>query len=203
MKGILIFLTIFIPFVMNSKNYFKDGMEWRTLVWGTHEPVPTYGMETVTLEKSADNDMLKMYRYSDNDISDRKFVAFVRTDGDKVFFKVDESDTSEWYLMYDFGLKPGEGCYIYSPRVVSENKSPFVKMYLKCVNVLTDAGGWDIMTLEEYEDDSCQEIPGHNISVTWIKGLSSTRGVLWNNRFNSDGGSGLLKEVYDLSLIHI
>ena len=107
MKGITLFLLSLVPLVMNSQVCFTDGMKWRTQIIGTQAPVAVATVETVTIEKSVDDECFKMYRYYENNVSDREFVAFVMTDKDKVYFRPCDSKSTEWYLMYDFGMEPG------------------------------------------------------------------------------------------------
>ena len=196
MKGITLFLLSLVPLVMNSQVCFTDGMKWRTQIIGTQDPVAVATVETVTIEKSVDDECFKMYRYYENNVSDREFVAFVMTDKDKVYFRPCDSKSTEWYLMYDFGMEPGEGCYIYSPISFSENSNPCFT-YVKCVGIDdgSEFGRWKAMSLEEYRDDSCSNKLG---TGTWLTGLSSLNGILYNHCFDIDGfGATLLLDVSD------
>ena len=196
MKGVTLFLLSLVPLVMNSQTSFTDGMKWRTQIIGTHDPEAVASIETVTIEKSVEDDCLKMYRYYENNVSDREFVASVMIDKDKVYFRPCDSKSSEWYLLYDFGMEPGEGCYIYNPVTFSENSIPYFT-YVKCVGIDdgSDYNGWKAMSMEEYRDDSCSDILGKG---TWLKGLSSLNGILYNNCFGIDGlGATLLLDVSD------
>lgn len=75
------------------------------------------------------------------------------------------------------------------------------KTYIKCVGISenseSEIDDWITMELEEYEDETCIEPCGERNQENWIKGLSSMRGVLWNNRFDVLGGYGALLEVFD------
>lgn len=51
-----------------------------------------------------------------------------------------------------------------------------------------------MLRLEEYTDNSCLNIIGNG---SWIIGLSSLNGILYNNRFEVDGFSSFLLEVSD------
>lgn len=142
----LLFITIIFAAILAKANdpsetiYFTDGMEWRTEITGTQSSNATFSLETVTIEDYIDDVIFKMFRHYNNDTSYQEFIAFVKTIGDKVFFSSESSDDSDWYLLYDFGITDGEGCYVYSPLVMSTSKIPY-KTYIKCigVNELTDS----------------------------------------------------------------
>lgn len=193
MKKCALFLAILsLPLVAGAQDYFKDGMEWVQCVSGMHEPNPVTVVETVTLDGDTvvdGMDALKMWVTNDK-TQVRELVAVVRTEGDRVLFR-NGAVTDGWRLMYDFGLQPGEGCYVYN---VSDN---LTRTYVKCVEVRQGAcGGLDAMELEEYDAEPQSRGDGRLHSTgTWIRGLGSTRGVTWNNRFGVDGAGGMLLEA--------
>lgn len=187
---------VFIPLAVNSQTLFTDGMTWCTQISGTHSPNVEEVMEYVTLEETETIDIFKMYRSYYKEVSDMEFIAFIKVEGEKVYFKIDESEMSDWYLFYDFGIKPGEGCYVYSPLIISEDMVPY-GTYIKCVDIFeySDSHDWKALTMEEFTDNSCSELIGHG---TWIKGLSSLNGILYNNRFEMDGvRTKILSKVLD------
>lgn len=111
-----IFITLvllLISVAMNGQLYFKDGMKWCTKV-GYPYYYDTSKVEVVTLEGTDEDGCLKMYCFYDDNISEKKMIALIKTEDEKAYFKFDDSETSQWYLMYDFGLNVGEGCYIYN-----------------------------------------------------------------------------------------
>lgn len=187
-KNTLFFAFMTLPFLLNAETYFKDGMQWRTLVVGTHIPGGAHSLETVTLQKSATGDWLEMKSHTvgiDEVHTSDEFIGYVKSEGDKVFFKLTDAEDAESYLFYDFGLKEGEGCYVYSP-IFNLNIS-----YVKCVGIGEDPEfpGFETMSLIEYRDDSCT---GFSSEMRWIKGLSSERGVLFNNFLDMVGVGGRL-----------
>lgn len=194
MRGyIIFFLAFFIPFAMSGQVHFADGMKWYTEVHGSHAPWLPPSTVVVALEKTGDADCFKALQSSPDHDIDREFVAFIKVDEDKVFFKFDDNESAEWYLLYDFGLKAGEGCYIYCPGVKSGNVA-ISKTYIKCaaISESSEYNGWSTMALEEYHDDSCTGFVDYG---TWIKGLSSLNGLLDNNRFGDVGRSSILQTV--------
>lgn len=193
-KRFILLILAFIPLLMNGQNHFKDGLKWHTQICGTHEPEGVKSIEVVTIEKTQDDNCFNMYRSYEENTSDRKLIAVIKTEESKVYFNPNGLKSSEWYLLYDFNLKPGEGCFIYSPLAFSKDSEPY-KTYVKCIGIDEKFyEDWSVLRLEEYKDDTCLNIIGHG---SWIKGLSSLNGILYNNRFEVDGFGSLLLEVSD------
>lgn len=119
---------------------------------------------------------------------------YIRTEGDKVYFKYASGENSDWYLMYDFGLNVGEGCYVYSP-FYSDDKVPY-KSYIKVTGFDTDKQTkLPLMHLREYKDETCSM--EYFEEGSWIKGLSSLLGVNCPNGFGLGGTPFLqLEEVF-------
>lgn len=193
MKKLSILLAIMaFPVLVNADTYFKDGMKWISLATDSHLPGGAHSIETVTLQKSATSDWLEMNSHSvgiEEEYTSDRFIGYVKSEGDKVFFKLTDEENAESYLFYDFGLKEGEGCYVYSPVYSKQYKT-----YMKCVGIGEDPEfpGFETMSLIEYKDDSCT---GDCRELKWIKGLSSENGVLLNNGLDIVGIGGTLWEA--------
>lgn len=193
-KSFILLILAFISLSMNSQNLFTDGMKWRTLIYGTHEHEVVNSIEIVTIEKTLDENCFNMYRSYEDNTSDRELIAVIKTEDSKVYFTPNGFKSSEWYLLYDFSLKPGEGCFIYNPLTFTEDSKPY-KTYVKCIGIDEKFNeDWSLLRLEEYTDKSCLNLIGNG---SWIKGLSSLNGILYNNRFGVDGFSSFLLEVSD------
>lgn len=193
-KSFILLILAFISLSMNSQNLFTDGMKWRTLIYGTHEHEVVNSIEIVTIEKTLDENCFNMYRSYEDNTSDRELIAVIKTEESKVYFTPNGFKSSEWYLLYDFSLKPGEGCFIYNPLTFTEDSKPY-KTYVKCIGIDEKFNeDWSLLRLEEYTDKSCLNLIGNG---SWIKGLSSLNGILYNNRFGVDGFSSFLLEVSD------
>ncbi|MDE6692346.1 MAG: hypothetical protein K2K05_03075, partial [Muribaculaceae bacterium] len=195
MKKFVLFLISFLPFTMVADNYFHEGMKWITYIVGTHEPRPIWSRQEARLEKCEEHDCY-ILRVSYIDETSMTRYLYIRTDEDKVFFKYDDHISPDWYLLYDFGLEPGEGCYIYTPQLYDFGPHTPPSSYIKCVAINEDAAydGWSIMALEELSDDTGSVMYGRG---SWIKGLSSLDGLLNNIYFEAAGGGGILTEVID------
>lgn len=185
-------VLVFAPTLMNAQTFFTVGTSWKTELWNM-EPDPKIYIQIVSLDGTETIDgytSMKMYSEYENDATSRKLVAYIRTNGDKVFFMNPETKTKAWYLMYDFGLKAGEGCYVYSCECTNAEGEP-LRSYVMYTGTNTTESGLTAMELKEYYDETCDEYLG---SEKWLKGLASTRGVLLNCSFGLDGmGSNLLE----------
>lgn len=194
---------IMLPMFTTAQSYFKDGMIWETQVFSTSEPTPQSVIETNFIDGTEPVDgytALKMYGHDDNGASTSTLKGYIRTDGDKVYFKNATSNHNKWFLIYDFGLTEGKGCYIYNTYIQDNEHDPY-KTYIKCTGITAGENNCpDIMQLEEYTDESC------TICIAkgkWIKGVSSWSGVMYNNRFELDGiASYLIEARYNNDIVY-
>ena len=96
---------------------------------------------------------------------DDLFVAYLRTEGDCVYFSMDGKADS-WRLAYDFGLQPGDECDIY---LFGHDDKRSHKVICEGIYESSDNPGLELMSmrLEHYED----------AEGIWIKGLGSYTGL--------------------------
>lgn len=188
----MLLATVMLPVLSFGQTCFTNGMEWKTQLVNTADPTAKGTVEISRLEEAVvvdGYDALKMYRMHENEPESKTMGYYVRTENDKVFFKLPESTSDAWYLMYDFGLSAGQGCYVYSPVLSGDGSKP-LKSYVKCVNTGRDeASDVSIMEIEEFTDEACSESRGKG---TWLKGISSDNGVDYNIGFDMDGIGALL-----------
>ena len=184
--------------------YFQKGMVWEMRM--TTTAYPDYPDWIVTAQIENDtlyNDEPAMVLSWQNDDNDETGSMLIKVDGEKVYFMPVDKEIFEWYLFYDFGLAPGEGCYVYRPGQIYADGNPY-RTYIKCTGIKENDpafDGWDTMSLMEYSSEECDDIfPQEGI---WIKGLASENGVLENNRFGMDGGgSTLLRAILNGEVIY-
>ena len=137
--------------------------------------------------------VMKLYEYELDKEDSRTFKAYLRVDGDKVYFLNPDIDVERWFLMYDFGLKKGEGCYVYSGNFVPDGSTEPYKSYVVCTDIVEDEDyGLDVMTLEETDTPDMSGFVAHG---TWIKGIGATTGVMYNNYFETQGFGSQLQSV--------
>lgn len=183
-----------LPMLIFGQECFTNGTEWKMMIKSI-EPQPKTSIEISKLDGMVNIDgyeAFKMYSEYENKPDSKTLLYYVRKENDKVFFKLPDDDSEEWYLMYDFGLAVGEGCYIYNPTFTISFKKLY-KTYLKCISITKDETSDNtIMGMEEYKDDTFELLRGEG---EWIKGISSTLGINYNTGFGRTGGEFRLIEV--------
>lgn len=195
MKRLVISIAMAVlPMLIFGQECFTNGTEWKLMIRSI-EAQPKTSIEISKLDGMVNIDgyeAFKMYSEYENKPDSKTLLYYVRKENDKVFFKLPDDDSGEWYLMYDFGLAVGEGCYIYNPEFTISFKEPY-KTYLKCISITKDeTSGNTIMGMEEYKDDTFELLRGEG---EWIKGISSTLGINYNTGFGMTGGEFRLIEV--------
>ena len=183
-----------LPMLIFGQECFTNGTEWKMMIRSI-EYQPKTSFEISKLDGMVNIDgyeAFKMYSEYENKPDSKTLLYYVRKENDKVFFKLPDDDSEEWYLMYDFGLAVGEGCYIYNPTFTISFKKLY-KTYLKCISITKDETSDNtIMGMEEYKDDTFELLRGEG---EWIKGISSTLGINYNTGFGRTGGEFRLIEV--------
>lgn len=182
---------VILPMLIFGQECFTNGTEWITKITTPGNPKK----ELIQIEKldgmvNIDGyDALKMYCEYESIPDSKTLLYYVRTEGDKVFFRLPDDDSGAWYLMYDFGLVAGEGCYLYCPLYTDkENNNTPLKDYIKCTSWTKDAtSGIYFMDAEEYEDNTCSGLILDG--PRWFDGISSIRGISSNIGLGMRSGS--------------
>ncbi|WP_337388705.1 hypothetical protein [Prevotella sp.] len=195
MKRLVISIAMAVlPMLIFGQECFTNGTEWKMMIRSI-EYQPKTSFEISKLDGMVNIDgyeAFKMYSEYENKPDSKTLLYYVRKENDKVFFKLPDDNSEEWYLMYDFGLAVGEGCYIYNPTFTISFKKLY-KTYLKCISITKDETSDNtIMGMEEYKDDTFELLRGEG---EWIKGISSTLGINYNTGFGRTGGEFRLIEV--------
>ncbi len=205
MKKLILWLLLIFPLFGNAQVYFQEGMEWTVSVEGTQTPEGVQRTQYVSAQKCIDgeNPVIGLFELNGHTDLEPQLRVYVKTEGDKVYFKFPDAESDEWYLMYNFGLKPGESCYVYYPWQPTDESLPQCSL-MKCVDIVKDDnyGDWDVMIMEERKDEN-GNLSDYTSSGIWLKGLCSENGVLYNMLFEMDGmGTQLInasfqgKEIY-------
>ncbi len=93
-------------------------------------------------------------------------LGYIRTEGMKVYAApLPISEPVKWYLMYDFGIKPGEWVEFWCPFVSNPYSSD--RLYLLDEEESPEFGGRKLMHL--VSDPDYPELD----NVTWIKGITN------------------------------
>ena len=192
MKRLVISIAMAVlPMLIFGQECFTNGTEWITKITTPGNPQT----ELIKIEKldgmvNIDGyDALKMYCEYESIPDSKTLLYYVRTEGDKVFFRLPDDDSGTWYLMYDFGLVVGEGCYLYCPLYTDkENNNTPLKDYVKCISwTKGETSDIYIMDAEEYEDNTCSGLTLDGIR--WFDGISSVRGISSNIGLGMISGS--------------
>lgn len=192
MKRLVISIAmVVLPMLIFGQECFTNGTEWITKI-----TTPGYPQKDLIKIEKLDGmvnidgyDALKMYCEYESIPDSKTLLYYVRTEGDKVFFRLPDDDSGTWYLMYDFGLVVGEGCYLYCPLYTDkENNNTPLKDYFKCISWTKDeTSGIYFMDAEEYEDNTCT---GFILDgPRWFDGISSIRGISSNIGLGMRAGS--------------
>lgn len=199
MKRLLIItsLAVISSVLSFAQTYFTDGLTWETEYISTSTPQGLYSICEYSLEEDMNDSHIYLV-YGSTGSSGKEFITKIKVENDLIFFW--DSLESEWFLLYNFGLKVGETCTVYRP--LRQQSSRHTETIIKCVGESIFSNEYcqlPCMLLEEYHDDS-GEIPSSE--GIWIKGLGCIRGILENNGFDLDGGgSQLLSASYGYEVI--
>lgn len=179
-----------MPMQVSAQSYFKEGTIWKS-EWVSGDGKLVKETDYLKGPEMVDGyETYKMYSYYDNKKQTTTFYGYVRTDADKVYFMPANTELGQWFLVYDFGLKVGEGCYVHN------FESTQYKTYIKCVGMTETPYPYSHLTsliIEEYEDDSCEKF--YN-KAYWIKGVSSDWGLKQNSLLLP---MGMLSDLIEVS----
>lgn len=202
MRVLFIILTLVLPALAKATINFQPGLTWYVEVSGIIDGILTESRTIFYLadEKSVDGyTEMNLYSFDENKIGPHKLTCTVRVDGDKVWGY--DKKTDEWLLCYDFGLKEGEGCYIYNFPDYRYNNNSF-STYIECMEITQDSQNPEltVLKLREY---SSKDLSWWTEIGRWIMGIGGSGGVLENNRFDGiGGGSSLLEASIDGRVIY-
>lgn len=181
-----------------EEDVFVDGTCWEC----SYTPIPPATASAndivreylVATEEGDAGGYLELYTEYDNDPATRRRIALVKKDGDKVYSKPFE-EYDKWLLMYDFGIKQGEGCTVWIiPSYWTEDYN--LSSYVFCLSNDRVSSVYDrrVMRLAEFDDDSFELFQGEGI---WIDNLGTVRGLSENIYFEACGFSQRLQKVYN------
>ena len=221
MKKIMfaVFLIVVGVFGLKAEVYemfIKKGLTWKEYGRSTDRspshPMFYTSLETNYLENEVEYDgETRIELYTENQGSccedcyknrrlEKTLEGYMKTEGDKVFYHSLGDEAGKWHLLYDFGLKVGEGGVF--------GEDPGINGYVRCEEIyeIENERKWEGMALAEW-----MELPGFDESEsrwdhgdgTWIRGLGSTSGMLYPYFFGIAGGSSrLIEATYNGEIIY-
>lgn len=200
MKNFLLTLlaAICLSPVALAENYFKTGTTWtQYILKGSVGPEYKIKYYTLLDEITVDNQqVLPFVTYTEETKENPELYLYVRTEGERVYWRFTEQELTTWYMMYDFGLEAGESVDISSPH----NKTGNVyTTKIKCLetNIKFDDRDGEWMKLEESESRGPDQPALESISTSWIIGIGSSYGPDWWNLLDWVGYNSWLINVTD------
>lgn len=174
-----------------AQSNFEEGMRWSEIGYGTHTPYPEFSTSNFVIKgDTVSNGARALKLYANEGVGSYHLVTLLKQEGSKIYFQ-SNSKAKDWTLMYDFDLKPGEGCYVASPSYHWSDSYVPRTTYVKC----SETGFHEkfdnlaCLSIEEYADDSCAEFLGKGY---WLTGIGSVNGLLKNCGFGNIGATSKL-----------
>lgn len=195
---LLLIIMALLPLVVSAENYFRNGMQWEYELQadGPAEYPVSHTIYSLVGDTVVDGyASTGMYVEEIEYAVPPKFLAFIRTEGDKVFFKYDYPE-EEWALLYDFGMKPGDetnvDCISSTPGTYRKHFSDWVA----CWNVVESndyPGVESFVMANKYSTEDDDYTQGE-----WLDGIGSTFLLTYGAGFGlSGGGSKLVRASMD------
>ncbi len=211
MKQFIVLLIGLLPIVARGEIYFREGVKWVMSLAAPANPnpsseTPICGTVTYALKNSQAQDgesilgLFDISTDSNGNISSETLMAKIKVEDNRVYYMPNRQDASEWLLMYDFGLLPGEGCYLDDASGIHHTENPYPqRQYIKCValEIHPDYPELETMWLQPYEGET-DEMLGVDTGI-WYKGVGAFGGVLNNDPAIAYGGGGsaLVEVLHD------
>lgn len=201
MRKLLLISALLISISAYAQNYFREGLR-RVVVTLPMSLDGSAPKETTTIETLENTTIIDGYEASEywtecQETGFRNMWGYIRTDGDKVYYKVPEQ-SEEWYLVYDFSLQENEGCHIYDMGLVpflSTNSHANFLMYVKCIESHKN-GDNEIMVVTAYNDMLQTEPTTTYYTGDWIRGIGYAGSLVCNANYSKEGISfGTLMEA--------
>lgn len=189
---LLVMLMVSQGVAAESLNYFRPGTKWIHEETGCGPEIhSSYVFQWLDDEIEIGGfKAMKMWRQYDG--REMWLKTYLRVDGDKVYFLVDKEGT-DWRLLYDFSLKPGEGVEVwYFNGVIDDCITP-MSGYMVCEEIRPSATDESIteMVMRNYASKARYEsAPDDFNRCIWFQGIGSNGDplyVIWGD--DIDGGS--------------
>lgn len=203
MKKLILLISIILTALPSvARNFFIPNTTWDIYADPLCGTEPGYdkqwsyfiGPDTVIFGQKCN--FLDTTDYLDGSIRSKAECMYVYADGDKVF-ALPDTTINEWFLLYDFGLQPGECCEVMTcyPHSETQRNGVYIS-YIKCIERKKSNrwGGWPVLVLEEYGDPGCTQrcsfMPG-----VWYDGIGDERCTYMNSGFGYVGGTLFVESV--------
>lgn len=192
---LIFMIAALLPFMASADNFFRNGMTWEYEVEadGPSEYPVRHTIYKLVGDTVVDGyDSTRMYMEEVEYESPTKFLAFIRTEGDKVYFKLDYPE-EEWSLLYDFGLKAGDETYVDWLTSFPDAGNRHLVKWVSCLKVeeSVEYSGMETMVMaNEYSDEMFDFSFGE-----WLNGIGSTFLLCYGSGFGMSGGASRLTKA--------
>ncbi len=194
-----------LPLTLMADNYFANGMEW-TEEASFHDihGAPSRYIRHVKVDGDTIVDGVEAMKvYATDPDGNYHINAILRVDGDKVY-TLNNYETNQWYLAYDFSLEIGDECYFYYFNAYIQKIRPKEQHFVCTGKYLSeDYGGWPVIQLEEVLTFNPEDYEFDVGKGEWLIGIGHTYGVNLNY-FTSTlvgGGGRLLSASFNGNLL--
>lgn len=187
-------MAVFAMSAMGSSatNYFVPGTVWEYQMPGDPGPQVIYSLsETDETESEGIYQVVFQYphydRYGNTDGVTEGGGIPVKLEGEKVYAYVTWGGNTGWQLIYDFSLKPGEGCWIKETANYATSEGMHVNedLYFKYVgNVYNEWYDTEVMELKVFRTEEESTDDSNSVfEVYWIPEIGSLDDIFGHYRY--------------------
>lgn len=185
-KFFFLFAITTVAFFLQAEIWFNSGMVYRMAYdrgLGPKEP-NMFGNVIIGEDTIVNGTTARPVYCKYDNIGDTTLRMFIDVShSDKVYYLLPE-DGSQWKLLYDFSLTPGDTCICYGASSWEFN--------VKCDSIIEDYLGTGLSAkIIKPNDDFYQEL----YSMRWIEGIGSDWGLMENCMFDIVGGGSKILYV--------
>lgn len=191
--------------LVSAQNYFRPGTVWQFGVEAIppHQLSDSFYSRTIGEEVPLDGE--KVMQYTDVE-KPFDIIAYIKTEGEKIYVRGPKESDKEWCLIYNFGLQAGEG-EVFTIPSHDFNPEKARKTYLKCIErKKSDRGDWEEMTMLYFGEDHPVSEEDEGIYYhegKWIVGVGGTSALFISDGFAMDGlYTWLLQAEYDNKVLY-
>ena len=186
-------LSLLTCLEVDAQNYFIDGMSWLIHGMSTDYPDPWEDDVRIYLEGEKNicgYEAACLWRVGLNTAPTPKLLTYIRIEGEKVFFLADE-EASDWRLLYDFGLQPGETATVwhFAHTGLVSGKVTIYERFVRCEEILppNDLYGMEQMRMSVLHHEDLDNTDNVLDEGLWLKGIGTLHSPIDNTPWNVDG----------------
>lgn len=178
-------------------NYFGvEGSDWLIEnIYGVFSGPISFNSQIVKEKGFKEGrECLKIFTKSDM-YGEEHLRGYVATEGQKVYLMT-KYDETQWYLIYDFGLQPGESTEIVGTMRLWDPNPEILKYTVTCQSIEKLKGSdLNIMnvTIKQSDDETDPNTESYEMEDVWIQGIAGGDPFLNDRLFWLGGGEALIQ----------